>query len=126
MKYLGVDWGIKKIGLATSEGDLAAPLESVKVDNLNDGVAKVLNTAKDLQVETIVIGKPEGKMGKVVDRVTALLKKSFLAVVTADETLSTQKSQGYLLEMGIKRRARRDDDAVSAAIILQQYLDDQN
>ncbi len=31
MKYLGVDFGLKRVGLAVSEGELASPLQTIEV-----------------------------------------------------------------------------------------------
>ncbi len=41
MKYLGVDYGLKKIGLAVSEGTLASPLQILHVSGKEDALAKL-------------------------------------------------------------------------------------
>ena len=123
MKYLGIDWGIKKIGLAISEGALASPLGSYQINSLDEGINKVEEIAFEEDIDVLVIGQPEGKMGKNVSRVVALFKKDGLNVEVTDETLSTQRAQDKMIEMGVSQKDRRDDDAVSAAIILQDFLD---
>lgn len=123
MKYLGIDWGLKKIGLAISEGELASPLGSYNINSLDEGINKVEEIAFEEDVDVLVIGKPEGEMGKNVSRAVGLLQKDGLNVEVTDETLSTQNAQSKMVEMGFSQKKRKDDDAVSAAIILQGYLD---
>lgn len=123
MKYLGIDWGLKKIGLAISEGELASPLGSYQINSLDDGINKVEEIAFEEDADILVIGKPEGEMGKNVSRVVGLLQKEGLNVEVTDETLSTQRAQGKMIKMGFSQKDRKDDNAISAAIILQDFLD---
>ncbi|MFH0937152.1 MAG: Holliday junction resolvase RuvX [Candidatus Daviesbacteria bacterium] len=123
MKYLGIDWGLKRIGLSISEGELASPLTSVEINSLEDGVTKVLKLARSEDVEILVIGKPEGEMGKKVEKAFKLLGRSGLKVEMVDETLSTQKAKSLMIKMGLSKKMRKNDNAISASIILQEYLD---
>lgn len=126
MKYLGVDWGFIKIGLAISEGEIASPwgVVIVQKNSLSKAVAKVVAIAKQEGANQIVIGKPEGEMGKAVEKAAAALQKRDLDVVLTDETLSTREAKKEMLAQGIGKKARRDDNAYAAAIILQRYLDE--
>lgn len=124
MKYLGIDWGLKRVGLAISEGELAAPLPAVHIKNLEDGAKKIADAVTKEEVDLVVIGKPEGEMGKKVEKAVSELKKQGIRVAVADETLSTQEAKKTMLEMGSGRQARREDNSVAAAIILQRYLDE--
>lgn len=126
MKYLGVDWGMIKIGLAISEGEIASPWGTVIVqkNSLSKAVAKVVAIAKQEEANQMVIGKPEGEMGQVVEKAVNALQKQGLNVVLTDETLSTQNAKSKMLELGFGRKARKEDNAMAAAIILQRYLDE--
>lgn len=126
MKYLGVDWGLNKIGLALSEGEIASPLATLNVqaNGLYKAVAKVTVIAREKNIGQVVLGKPEGKMGEIVESVAAGLKKEGLDVILADETLSTKEAKRVMLQLGMKRKSRREDNAMSASIILQRYLDE--
>lgn len=128
MKYLGLDWGLKKIGLAISEGEVASPLDilSIPKNSLQEVVAKVVAVAKEKNIEQMVIGKPEGEIGRMVEKVATKLKKEGLRVVLTDETLSTREAKEVMLRMGIRQKARRQDNAMAAAIILQRYLDEKS
>ena len=123
MKYLGVDFGLRKIGLAYSEGKLAAPIKTVKVSNFLDAVEKVYEFFKKEEFTKIVVGLPEGKMGKNVLGFVSKLKKRGLEVETSDETLSSKRAKQAMVELGVSKKERRHEDAYSAAEILQNYLD---
>lgn len=125
MKYLGVDFGLRRIGLATSEGNLAAPLNLVEVKGFKDAVEKITQIAKQENFDKIVIGLPEGKMGKTVLGFVKALKKTGLDVDFADETLSTQQALDHMIELKIPQKKRRFRDDIAAALILQNYLDNQ-
>lgn len=124
MKYLGLDWGLKKIGLAISEGKLASPLLSLEINGLSDGIEKVVNLVKKENIDLIILGRPEGKMGKIVEKTYQSFLKKKIKIELADETLSTHDAKKIMLEMGFSQSARKDDNAFAAAIILQRYLDE--
>jgi|SRR3989344_7830273 len=123
MHYLGIDFGLKRVGLAFSEGELATPFKTLEVRNSKDAVEKVQHLIKEEGFEQIVVGLPEGKMGQIVLGFIKALKKSGLKVVEADETLSTQRATAQMIKSGIRKKDRLTNDAVAAAIILQNYLD---
>lgn len=123
MKYLGVDFGLRRVGLSLSEGVIASPFKTVEVKNFSDAVEKIWQIAKKEHFTKIVVGLPEGKMGQTVNGFIKVLKKKGLDIVEADETLSSQKAIKQLLEKNTPLKKRRVNDAVAAAIILQDYLD---
>ncbi len=125
MRYLGIDFGLRRIGLAVSEGNLATPLKMIQVKNLSDGIHKVIEVAKVVGAEKIIVGLPEGKIGNTALGFINGLKKSGLNVESTDETLSTQGAQKIMINLGIRRKERQINDAYSAAIILQNWLDSQ-
>lgn len=126
MKYLGVDWGFKKVGLAVSEGQVASPLAVMTVNSLEDGLNKITSIIKREEVDLVVVGKPEGQSGKRVEAVVKRLKKVGVSIIEADENLSTHQAKSLLLELGVSQKSRQKDDAVAAAIILQRFLDEQS
>lgn len=126
MKYLGVDWGLNKVGLALSEGEIASPYTTLNIqaNSFYKAIAKVVIVAKAKDIKQVLLGQPEGKMGEIVEKVAEVLKKEGFCVELVDETLSTKEAQRVMLQLGVKRKARREDNAVSAAVILQRYLDE--
>lgn len=125
MKYLGIDFGLKKIGLAVSEGILASPWQIIEVNNFTQAIDKISQIIEEGNFEKIVVGLSEGKIGQtILGFVHALQKKGF-EVETVPETLSTKKAVQVMIQQGIRQKKRRLEDAYSAAEILQSYLDQQ-
>lgn len=123
MKYLGIDFGLRRIGLAISEGELASPWQILEVKSFPDAVEKTSKVIKEGKFEKIVVGLPEGKMGKNVRGFINALNKNGIEIEIADETLSSQKAKQAMVEQGVRQKKRREEDAYSAAQILQEYLD---
>lgn len=123
MKYLGVDFGLKRVGLATSEGNFASPLKTIEVKGIVDAVLKVIALCKSEQFAKVIVGMPEGKMGKNVLGFVKKLKKEGIDVKTFDETLSSRRALENMIEAGVPKEKRRVNDDQAAAIILQDYLD---
>lgn len=119
MKFLGIDYGRKKIGLSLSEGKLAEPYKVIKFETLDEAKQKI-NKEKEMLGETqLVVGVTEGVMGREQERFA-----KELGALTFDETLSTQDAQNFSIKAGIKRSKRKKmEDAYAATIMLQNYLD---
>ncbi|OGE25415.1 hypothetical protein A3C26_02570 [Candidatus Daviesbacteria bacterium RIFCSPHIGHO2_02_FULL_39_12] len=123
MEYLGVDFGLKRVGLATSEGELASAWKIIEVKNFREALEKISQIIEQKGFEKVIIGLPEGKMGKnVAGFIKALTKRGF-DVNTVDETLSSKKALETMIKLGLPRQRRQDVDAYSAAQILQDWLD---
>lgn len=123
MKYLGVDFGLRRVGLAISEGTLASPFRILEGKNLADLATQVINIFKTEDFEELIIGKPEGKTGQLADKFIKILKEADLDVKVVDETLSTRKAEALMIQMGLSRKKRKFSDAQAAAEILQNYID---
>lgn len=123
VKYLGIDFGLRKIGLAISEGQLASPWQILKVKGIPDAAGKVAKLIKENNFQKIIVGLPEGKMQKNVIGFINALQKSRITAEPAPETLSSKKALEQMIEQGLGRKKRGAEDAYSAAEILQNYLD---
>lgn len=123
MKYLGIDFGLKRIGLAISEGKLASPWQVLEITSFPDALDKIIKVVKEGEFQKIVVGLPEGKMGQTVLGFVKRLKRQGLDVMTADEILSSRRARDQMIMENVSKKKRRIDDAYSAAIILQNYLD---
>lgn len=120
MKYLGIDFGKRKIGLAISEGILAEPYRITDNGNWEMVIKKICGEEK---IEKIVIGISEGESAKKAkDFGFQIEKQTGLPVEYFDETLTTHDA---LAKMKEAKSKKQDEDAISAAIILQNYLDSQ-
>jgi len=122
VKYLGVDFGLKRVGLAISEGELASAYKVIEGTSFSDLLEKIKKEA--IGFDKVVIGLPEGRIGKLVKKAIKKLKESGIEVAEADETLSTQNATREMIELNIPKRKRKVNDAYAAAGILQNYLDE--
>ena len=122
MKYLGLDYGQAKIGLAISEGSIASPYAVIPV---NSWQLQLKNIIKKEGIDIIIIGVSENKIGeetkKFAREVTKVLN---IKVELFDETLTTKEALKSMISSGRSQKYRKEmEDAVAAAVILQGYLD---
>lgn len=123
MKYLGIDFGLRRIGLAVSEGEISSPWQVLEVKNFSDALKKISKIIKEGSFQRVVIGMPEGRMGKNVVGFVNSLKQMGFTVETCDEVLSSKNALKEMIKIGVPKNKRRYNDAQAAAIILQNYLD---
>lgn len=126
MKYLGIDYGKKKIGLALSEGELASAWRVIEVSGLKDILTKMIQIIKAEKVEVVIVGKPEsGEAKNLVVKFIDEFKKRFpqIPIAQVEETLSTNQAKEMMLKLNFSQKARAKEDAFAAAAILQDYLD---
>lgn len=123
MKYLGIDFGLRRIGLATSQGEIASSWKIIEVKNLRDGISKISSIIKSDNFSKVIVGLPEGNMGKNVIRFINSLKRLGIDVETTDETLSSKNATSLMVDLNIPKEKRKINDSFSAMIILQNYLD---
>ena len=129
-RYLGIDYGTKRIGLAISDdlGLTARPLDVVSLTDLDDALLRIV---EEYQVVGVVLGMPTSLGGheggsaagarELGEHIGNLLS---VPVEFMDERFTSRMAESALLESGMKRRKRRETvDKVAAAIILQTYLD---
>jgi putative holliday junction resolvase len=133
MRFLGLDYGSKRIGIALSDpdGTMAFPLETIQVkpdgSHLND--IKALIDA--YQVAKLVVGLPYNMDGSLGDRAHEVVRwggqiEAFLGipVIFWDERLSTSEAHEMLMNINVKGRKRKAIvDKIAASIILKGYLD---
>lgn len=127
MKYLGIDFGLRHVGLALADGSLAEPLGEKNYSNLEELFNYLKRLGDEQEIDKIIIGLPEGKLAETVKKfgsdLTSLTNKE---VIYQDETLSSQEAKNKLIEAGAPQVKRRLDHQAAAALILQEYLDMMN
>lgn len=119
MRYLGIDYGRKKIGVALGNGILAEPLKVIRYIDLKWLVQEVEEIVKKEKIDKIVVGVSENEIGEESRHFADLL-----GAETFDETLTSQDAISLSIQGGIKRKKRKNmEDAYAAAIMLQNYMD---
>lgn len=139
-RLVGIDYGMSRIGLALSDERqiIASPLQTLLAEKrTEETVTKILLFLSELQqthacdIEEIIVGMPlmmSGRKGFLADEVKhfveLLSQATSIPVRTWDERLSTVQAERSLRESQMTRKKRsKVVDIVSAAIILQSYLD---
>lgn len=132
MRYLGLDLGEKKLGVAISDklGIIASFYASIKTSSEDEMVSFVLDIINREKIDCVVIGLPknmDNSLGFRVDdtkRFKEKLEKSFSGkIVFEDERLTTMEAEKVLIDADMSRKKRKTKiDGVSAVIILQSYL----
>ncbi len=122
IRYLGIDWGEKRIGLALGDSEIKVATPYKVVHDI-DGIKQII---KDEEIKKLVVGKPlkmrdaESKIQNEFLEFLDLMKKEIdIPVELIDERLSSKAADS--LEGDKKTKAPRD--AIAAMIILQSYLD---
>jgi putative Holliday junction resolvase len=132
-RIIGIDYGRKRVGVAVSDplGIFASALETVPAAKIIDYLK---NYTQNNKVERFVVGYPMSLNGKpaecaqYVDIFLKQLKKQFpdIPVTLEDERFTSQLAMKAMIAGGMKKSDRREKenvDKISAAIILQSYMD---
>lgn len=121
MNYLGLDYGEQKIGMAFSEGKLAEPVGIVfyKVDQ--DAYRKIGQVIDQYKIDKVIIGLPGSRLdGQIKDFALNLRNLFNIETSFIDETLTSRDAVDKMKQIGKKIE---EEDAISAALILQNFLD---
>lgn len=132
-RILAIDYGLKRTGLAVTDPlkIIASPLETISTDGLINWIKKYIMSE---QVEQIVVGMPVKLDLSATDttepakKLVAILEATFpdIPVAKEDERFTSKIALQTMIAGGMKKKDRRDKanvDKISAAIILQSYLE---
>jgi len=111
VKYLGIDYGEKHIGLAICDNNLKIATPFGIVHNVGAGhvLPKIKKIIQEQKIDKIIIGLPKGFRGETEQtKKTREFAKNFDNFEFIDERFTSKISQNH---------------AGAAAIILQSYLD---
>lgn len=131
-RLLAIDFGRRRCGIAVTDllRIAANPLCTVDTPRLNEFITDYISREP---VDTIVVGFPTTMRGEpsdsmryitpAVNRLRKLIAPT--PVVFADERFTTVLAHRAMIDGGMKksdRKAKRDIDAISASIILTDYI----
>jgi putative Holliday junction resolvase len=134
-RVLAIDYGTKRVGLAVTDPlkIIASPMDTV---HSKDIIQYLTEYFKKEDVESVVCGYPTNEEGEEtdatrhVDAFINLFKKKFptMPLHLQDESFSSQDALQAMINSGSKKKQRNKKsgniDKISAAIILQQYLEE--
>ena len=132
-KYLGVDYGDKRTGIAECDisGILASAVGTVAEGGMRKTAERVAKEAKERGCVKIIIGMPRnmdgsfGERTEVVKAFAEILKELTDAQIDfCDERMTTMAAYRFLDASGTFGKKRKNAvDALSAELILQNYID---
>lgn len=135
-RIVGIDFGLKRSGIAITDelNIIASPLTTVESNDL-------MSFLKDLtlknSIDTFVLGEPKRLNNEdthITENVRLLktaLEKEFptMKVVMIDERFTSKMAFQSMIDSGMKKKQRQEKgtvDMISAAIILQSYMEQNN
>lgn len=131
-RILAIDYGGKRTGLAVTDPlqIIATGLETIESRDLIPWLKKYLQQE---EVELIIIGLPKNwdesdtHGTPLVEAAIKKIQKEFpsMPIKTVDERYTSKMAKDAMLEMGMKKKDRRDKknvDLIAATIMLQEYL----
>jgi len=126
LKYIAIDLGLKRVGLAYSaHKDLVTPLPAVQRKNRNQASAEVKKVLAEWEVDAVVIGIPlggssEDEMRRRVEHFMNLV--AFEGEIFYQDEAGSSKEAEAMMRGEIKQIRDGRIDSISAMIILQRYL----
>ncbi|MEN9337740.1 MAG: hypothetical protein RIQ41_54 [Candidatus Parcubacteria bacterium] len=128
MKYLGIDFGTKKVGFAQSDDDgrIAFPL----MISPNDAqlLKDTLELIREMKIGTVVIGESVDQKGKP-NPIAKEARAFGLSLESGSDVVVTFEKEWYSTVEARKQPGKEgahDVDDQAAAIVLQRYLDKVN
>ena len=133
MRVLAIDHGTVRMGIAMSDElkIIAQPLEFIPAEPFSGFLDRLKDLLQEYEVELILLGLPrnmDGSYGEATTKVRefeAVLKNSItVPIKTWDERLTSVMANRSLTQGRVKKKKKRQNvDSMSAAILLQSYLD---
>jgi len=132
MRILCIDYGLKRTGIAVTD-----PLQIIATGLTTVESKTLIPFLKDYfskeQVELILIGEPRNwddtatHATPLVEKCIKDLQKHFptIPIKKVDERYTSKMAKDAMLEMGMKKRERRNKalvDEIAATIMLQEYM----
>jgi putative Holliday junction resolvase len=126
LKYIAIDLGLKRIGLAYSaHKDLVTPLPAIIRKNRNQASDEVKKFIAEWEIERVVIGIPiggssEDEMRRRIEHFMNLV--DFQGEIFYQDEAGSSKEAESMMRGEIKQIRDGRIDSISAMIILQRFL----
>jgi putative Holliday junction resolvase len=126
MKYIAIDLGLKRIGLAYSaHKDIVTPLRAVLRKNRNQAAAEVSKILREWDADAVVVGIPlggssEDEMRRRIEHFIGLLDCK-VEIFYQDEAGSSKEAQERM-KGHVKQLRDGRIDSLAAVVILERFL----
>jgi putative Holliday junction resolvase len=137
-KYLSIDYGLRRVGIAVSDEDKKYSFSRDFLFNDKNLFIKLLSLIEQEKISRIILGYPLNlksektsqtiEVEKFKQKLESILQKNSLAIFVDlfDERLTSNMAKQSIISSGLKRKKRQDKglvDSTAAQIILQDYMD---
>lgn len=133
MRIVGIDYGDARTGIAVCDANeiIASAITTIKAKGLTEMAFKCAEEIRKLNAELIVLGLPKNMDGSESFRAektklfAEMLQNNIdLEIIFFDERLTTVSAYTYLNQTNYNKHKKKNViDALSAQIILQDYID---
>lgn len=137
-KYLGIDFGLKRVGIAVSDEGKTISFPRLTLANNSSLFENLLEICRNEFISKIIIGFPLklNSENTHLTEASQLFSKDFKKFLNQrnffpefffiDERFTSSLAQNYIIESVKSKKKRKDKsltDSISAQIILQDFLD---
>lgn len=137
-KYLGIDFGLKRVGIAVSDEGKTISFPRLTLANNSSLFENLLEICRNEFISKIIIGFPLklNSENTHLTEASQLFSKDFNKFLNQrnlfpefffiDERFTSSLAQNYIIESVKSKKKRKDKsltDSISAQIILQDFLD---
>ena len=136
MRFLGIDYGTKYMGISISDktNTISSSLKVISYTDLEEVYSEIGDIIKDNLITDVILGFPLNMNGTKSKRCEEVLlfkeeisKRFNVNTDIMDERLTSVLANNMLINNNTSRKKRKTVvDKISAAIILQSYLDRRN
>lgn len=125
MRYAAIDVGLKRIGVAVSDGKVIFPQNAILRKNRNQAARDVDAFLKEWKVKYLVVGLPKGgaseaEMERRIRHFVSLL--SFSGEVAYQDEYGTSAEAKERMQGVVRQKRDGKVDSIAAQIILERYL----
>lgn len=125
MRYLGIDWGAKRIGIALSDEahTMAFPHRVIQFRDFESFLTELSDIIRKEEVATLIIGLPLG-MNQQETEQTRIVREAAKRISGALGIPVVFENELFTSKLAAREQGKgQKHDASSAALILQSFLD---
>ncbi len=125
MRYLGIDYGSKRVGLALSDENAEFAMPLIVLNNSKNILNDVVKILKDKGISEIVLGESKNYKGEAN---TILPESKNFKMDLEAQGYNVHFEPEFMTSVNAERFQGKNDmlDASAAALILQSFLDKAN
>ncbi|WP_028575365.1 Holliday junction resolvase RuvX [Desulfonatronovibrio hydrogenovorans] len=132
MRYLGIDFGLKRIGLAVSSPcqSMVFPLATIVRTTRQDTFDQLMDIIEKQNIQAVVLGlpiqadqEPSLTCRQAINFKESLCRRTDLPVYTVNEAFTSGEAKSMLLERKLSQtKVRENLDQMAAVLILETFL----